>query len=222
MPYRLRENLHWCVCNGRAIFLDLEADRYFCLTSRAEAAFVRLAGGGTHMGDAVALRGLAEQGVLIEDPCSDAFGSSSQPPSPREDLLESAFRSPRLGDVLAALHSEARSACLLRSRPLRTIIKIAEARTRKPRSPPADFDGSLRRIASAFAATALLTSSADRCLVRALALHALCCRRGIYPNLVFGVRVDPFRAHCWVQIDDKVLIGDHEQVRLFTPIMALR
>jgi len=46
-------------------------------------------------------------------------------------------------------------------------------------------------------------------------------RSGIYPRLVFGVRANPFRAHAWVQLEDKVLIGDYEQVRLFTPIAAL-
>jgi hypothetical protein len=40
------------------------------------------------------------------------------------------------------------------------------------------------------------------------------------PSLVFGVRMNPFRAHCWVQLGGQVLIGDFEQVRLFTPIAA--
>jgi hypothetical protein len=36
------------------------------------------------------------------------------------------------------------------------------------------------------------------------------------------VRTNPFAAHAWVQIDEEVLVGDFEQVRLFTPILAVQ
>jgi hypothetical protein len=60
--------------------------------------------------------------------------------------------------------------------------------------------------------------AAGRCLVRAVAAHAACCAAGVRPRLVFGVCVDPFRAHAWIQLEEQVLVGDFEQVRLFTPI----
>jgi hypothetical protein len=83
-----------------------------------------------------------------------------------------------------------------------------------------DADVRLHRIAAAFAAAGLVIPAADRCLVRAIALHSLCRRMGIRPRLVFGVRLDPFRAHCWVELDGLVLTQDFEQARLFTAILA--
>ena len=35
MPLQLRGNVHWCDSGGRAVFLDVEADRYFCLPAAA-------------------------------------------------------------------------------------------------------------------------------------------------------------------------------------------
>lgn len=219
MTFRLRDNLYWCLCGGRVIFLDVKADRYFCLPFGPEAAFARLAAGDVEPGDAERLRALIARGLLIEDPASRGL----RPPSPLEpatgDLLQEPYPPPRIRDLLGALAFETRAAWLLRTRPFLQVVKGVERRGTQCRSPHA-CDKRLRRIASASATISLLLRAADRCLVRALAVHATCCRHGIRPRLVLGVRVNPFGAHCWVQLDQTVLVGDFEQVRLFTPIVA--
>jgi hypothetical protein len=50
----------------------------------------------------------------------------------------------------------------------------------------------------------------------------LCHAHRLYPSLVLGVRINPFAAHAWVQIGDRVLVGDYDQVRLFTPILVVQ
>lgn len=77
------------------------------------------------------------------------------------------------------------------------------------------------RLAGAFAFSALLLGATDRCLVRGIAATRACRRRGLAAALVFGVRVDPFAAHCWVQLGEEILVGDFDQVRLFTPILTV-
>ena len=221
MSLRLRDNLHWCVCGGRVIFLDLEADRYCCLPSPAEAAFIRLAGGEAQPGDRERVCSLVARGMLIDDPASIGLGPAGHIPRPTGDLLEEPFPSPHFPDVLRAVASEVRWTWALRVKPLAKIAQEIEACAYQRGHPSPVADARLRRIVSASAAAGLILRAADRCLVRALSLHATCRRHGIYPHLVFGVRVNPFRAHCWVQLGDRVLIGDFEQVRLFTPIAAL-
>jgi hypothetical protein len=71
-------------------------------------------------------------------------------------------------------------------------------------------------------AAGILTRVHNRCLVRALALHSLCKRKGIGAKLVFGVIAHPFAAHCWVQLGSAVLVGGFEQARLYTPILVLQ
>jgi hypothetical protein len=62
---------------------------------------------------------------------------------------------------------------------------------------------------------------AKQCLPRALGANALCRAAGALPTLVFGVRLAPFAAHCWLQWHEAVIVGDLEQARMFTPILAV-
>ena len=56
------------------------------------------------------------------------------------------------------------------------------------------------------------------CLVRSALLMAFLGRRGLTADWVFGVRLWPFAAHCWVQIGDVCLNDDIERLWPYTPI----
>jgi hypothetical protein len=221
MAFRLRHDLHWCVSGGRVIFLDVDRDLYSCLPLEAGAAFIRLAGGHLEPGDLDRLGFLVARGMLIEDPLAPATLPALRIPAAAGDWVEDPAARASAADTLRDAASQMRWAALLRVKPLRAIASSVGRRARIPRARPGDAELRVRRIVSASAAAALLLGSHDRCLIRALALHSACCRQGIRSRLVFGVRSGPFRAHCWVQLEDRVLVGDFEQVRLFTPIMAL-
>lgn len=217
MPWRLRDNLHWCVCGGRAIFLDVEADRYFCLSPSTDAAFLRLAGGGQLPGDLDLLHSLLKRRLLIEDsiadrmrtflPISHATGDFQRDPSVR----------PRPFEILELLASEIKASCLLRTMPLLDVVKNAalpcptdDKSTRRSRT--------LHSLVRSASEASLFLRATDRCLPRALAVQKICRSRGIETKLIFGVRTNPFGAHSWVQLGECVIVGDFEQVRLYTPI----
>jgi hypothetical protein len=63
--------------------------------------------------------------------------------------------------------------------------------------------------------------AAQTCLLRSLALHRLLARDGHASTLVFGVKLHPFEAHCWLQRGDAVLNDTIEQVGLFVPIRSI-
>ena len=222
MPVQLRDDLHWCDCDGRAVFLDLRADRYFCLPKLANDAFLRLAAQQAEPGDSEKMQFLFQRGLLIET-CESA--SMKTPPTieaPTHDFLGEPFPRIRPVHIIRALAEELRVAWLLRTKPLLRILEAVERRSPLMRPAAADPARSLEAIAAASSATAYVTRAHNRCLVRALAVHAACARRGIRTKLVFGVIGHPFGAHCWVQLGSSVLVGGFEQARLFTPILVLQ
>jgi hypothetical protein len=219
--YRLRRGLHWALCGDRVIFLDLTADRYFRLSPILEEAFLRFSSGDLGDGGLDRLRPLVERCLLVED---EGAGSTEPAvpvaPVTADFLGEQRFRAKPI-DILAVIGAQVRWSFFLRSRSLEEIAAGIVSRSCRDRRSPPGADQRIARLVAAFAASSLVLRAADRCLVRALAFEDLCVRSGIHPQLVFGVRMNPFRAHSWVQLEDKVLIGDYEQVRLFTPIAAL-
>jgi hypothetical protein len=219
----LRDHLHWCNCQGRVILLDLEADRYFCLPSGLEAPFLRAVGGTSLAPDRHKLRTLFDRGLLLETESGDRAGRGCEPiPTPDDDMFAVQPRRAAAADIGRAIALDLWARRQLRRKPLLIVAQQVALRADGLRPRTKGQEDQLARIASAFSAIGLVLRAADRCLVRALAVHAACCRAGIRADFVIGVHLHPFQAHAWVQVDRKVLVGDYEQVRLFTPIAALR
>ena len=218
---RLRDNVHWCDCEGRALFLDVEADRYFCLSKSANDAFLRLANGRMQVGDAERLEAMVARGVLIET-CADSV--IRRPTSlERPTCDHPAASTSELGmlNLLEALAAEIRAVNLLRSNPFRNVIAIAANRGREMANPRADRDRAVGAIIASSNTISLVTRTHNRCLARALAVHSMCAKRSIGAKLVFGVIGHPFAAHCWVQLGTAVLVGGFEHARLYSPILVI-
>lgn len=221
MHLRLRDNLHWCNCQGRAVFLDTQADRYFCLPQPANGAFLRLAARRLQSGDVERLHMLVERGMLIEVGPHAYIKSPALIEPPTHDLLDEPTQGATPLRILRAFAAELRAVCALRTKPFHQVIEaVREGRPRNKRIHD-NSDRSVQEIVSAATAVSFITRSHDRCLVRALAVHSTCRSIGSKPKLVFGVIAHPFTAHCWVQLGSSVLVGGYEQARLHTPILVL-
>ena len=59
------------------------------------------------------------------------------------------------------------------------------------------------------------------CLYDSLALMLLLESYRIRADWIFGVREDPFVAHCWVQHGETVLNDHFDRIRNYVPIMAI-
>jgi Transglutaminase-like superfamily len=66
----------------------------------------------------------------------------------------------------------------------------------------------------------LLYAARERCLLDSMVLLEFLARYEIYPTWVFGVKVAPFEAHCWVQHGGYVFNGRPEHVRAYGPVMT--
>ena len=217
---RLRDGLSWCRCTGRAVFLDREANRYLSLSPDYDAAFQRWAGGESSNSDASALVWLERRGLLVPDDGDQISPTRvALPPAARD--LASVAGSASAVDMMRAALAQQRATTSLRRRGLADILRCAEQERGATRRHRADVEGIAQRIAAAMDAVGFILPIANRCLPRALAARGLGKRRGVDMTLVLGVRLDPFAAHSWAQLDDAVVVGDLEQVRLFTPILIV-
>lgn len=60
-----------------------------------------------------------------------------------------------------------------------------------------------------------------KCLFDSLALIEFLARYRLFPTWAYGVEIEPFNAHCWVQEGDILFNDIAEEVRRYTPIMAV-
>lgn len=212
MELHLRQGLSWCLCNGRAVFLDLPRDRYFCLLPERDTLFQDWA-----RDDRSGSPEVAAQLADVVQPGPGLRAQTILQPATR-DLAESQIRAPFRDSCGAAL-AQLRARRALRRKPIAALLTRPALQPCDTEAPPGRT--ALERVAAAFRATSGWIEAADQCLPRALAARRICNRHGLDAALVLGVRLVPFAAHAWVQAGDAVVVGDLEQVRLYTPILVV-
>lgn len=221
MPYQLCESVSFCWTDQSAVFLDVKRDRYFRLAQRAEAIFRTLCEvGGQAVPD---VRLLVSQGLVeaTDDIVRPLRPASAQPPtvslidSPvgAETLSASAF-----ADIAWRL---ARARVRLKGSALTTTLsRLRTARIRQTAS-LGDRPLAVTALARRFNTARRRTPFPPACLPDALALLDFLSDHQVYPDLVFGVRLDPFRAHCWVQAEETVLNDALDPILAHTPILVV-
>lgn len=199
------DRLAWCVIDGSAVFLDLAGDRYFRLPERQNRIFVtgwcRTELNGPHQ------------------PASLPLPGSWAPPERQNAAVhDGRFR---IANVARALWTQRRVEHRLARHPLGVVLKdLSRAVTAR-----ADHDRAITREAArdirAFQQARLLRSAADRCLPRSIALALCLAGRQCHAQVVLGVKLAPFAAHCWVQYRSEVLNDELEEVLRYTPILVI-
>jgi hypothetical protein len=118
------------------------------------------------------------------------------------------------------LFAQARASIRLRRRSLAWLPEwVRERRVKSSKRPPPE--SAWQAVTDAFAATVSIRPRSDRCLSSSIAFLDVGFSRHLDAQLVFGVYSSPFSAHCWVQAGDTVLNDRIENVRTFTPILAI-
>jgi hypothetical protein len=214
MRYRLREGLHFCLSDGRAIFFDVPGDRYFRLQPKCEQDFLGLLAGSDASPD---LSALERAQLLI------ATRDVAPPLAPASVLQPTR----ELPECSTPMISRSGISCILAqigavmSLRLNSFEKtIAQLRSPgKSTCRPSIED--LARLRADFEATAPLRPRSRHCLSNSLAFFYVARRRGWSVQLVMGVSAQPFAAHCWVQMDETLLNDRLENVRPFQPIFSV-
>lgn len=217
MTYRLKPGITFCQVAGRTMFLDLPRDRYFCLSPSAEQSFVRLLSrSGLNAEDAANLDALARRGPLTRS--AGAPLAACRPARPvTESLLDAPAPAVARGELLRCAVALLAADLHLRIFGLARAIGRIDLRKAKAVAMP-HREGRLAAVATAFARLRHVATTHDRCLPRSLAVARRLLAAGAVPELVIGVKLEPFAAHAWVQCDGWLVNDRVDVVRDFTPI----
>lgn len=219
MGYALAKGLSCCLVGERVLFLDLCRDRYFCLRPAQEIAFRALLD-GTGPG-ATILDQLIASGTLRPVAAEALPATCVAPPAAVSSLVDERDESRSRRHLPRAFWRLAASSIALRGKRLEQVVdafKHAKVRQKRTSSSHA-LD--LVAVARAYRTSALFVSLHDKCLLRSIAVARHLVDLGAAPDLVFGVRLRPFKAHCWVQLGNGLILDRIDEVRLFKPILVV-
>lgn len=220
--YRLPDHLSFCEVDGRTIFLDLQRDRYIQLDPDTRWILQRYGEASKALEEAGPdVERLRALGLIVpsEWPATLAPATTSVP---LRSLLDEPCQSPRpawplLPELLETL---LRSRRTLKRGGLEVAVNEVRLRNAIPFG-PAPSIAELAATVGRFRAARRLIPVQPNCLLDSLSLSAFLSRRGARADLVFGVKLDPFAAHCWLQTADAIVNDGADIVTAFTPVLAV-
>lgn len=231
--YAISERAYTCVASGHIVFLDLAHDKYLCLDLETTAALLPylqgrsfvirdplLPGRAPGAGVSDTLAELQQRNLITLVPLHQTVPGVERIALPTRSISAPAGDEYHCTPAAACkiFLAVTRSAVRLRWRTLAKTIAYVTQR----RDSAAVFRSAVgpETLLQRFASCRSRFGATDACLFNSLVLLDFLACHGLYPKLVFGVRMRPFHAHCWVQHEDTVLGDTLERVGQFTPIMV--
>jgi hypothetical protein len=216
MAWKLAAGTGFCEVGGELVFLDLARDKYMALRGEDRSAFDRLRCGEPN--DSDAMTRLIGTGFLARTTGPTPI-EATRVELPELDLTSR--QEPRFSPVMGISAAWALRWARRAMRPERIAATIERLRIRKSRIGVPGADDAVAAVAASYAASRWINPMPQRCLVDALALDRILLSRGLAATMVFGVRLQPFAAHCWLQSPGLVLTGTAAEARGFTPILGV-
>lgn len=209
----LQDPVHFAWCGPDIVVLDTRSDEYALLPDLAETIRPGETPGAV-LAQADVLDDLASAGLVTRHPPTTPRPAL---PARRGDLVANGASPSPFALADALVHGLVATAAFHR----KDMAGLIASAGRRRRTPAKDCGERAARAARAFAAVQPWMPFEGDCLQRGFMLHAQLRRTGVPALWVFGVRTWPFLAHCWVQIDDRIVGDSLERVSGFTPIMAV-
>lgn len=227
MQYKLRDGLSFCFVDGHPIFLDVRGDRYFMLPTIMEHTFAAYIDG--RESSAMTLHALREREILVPAEHSDRICQTPPAEVATRSATEEQTRHKR---VPARAYFEVLAIVFKIRRRLRNggfYELLNDLVVRRKRNPVPAVAPSYESIEASVVAAADQFRSARRwvpvgttCLIDSLSLATYLANRNLPGDLVFGVALSPFAAHCWVQFHHIVLNETVTGAAAHTPILVWR
>ncbi|UQV18931.1 lasso peptide biosynthesis B2 protein [Brevundimonas albigilva] len=205
----LRPDVHGVAVGPDAVLLDVGADAYHCLPGGGEI-IASLTTIGVRAGDP-GVTALADGHLLTRDP--EGRSRRPLPPLPIRSIIHERPAACLLSDVAPALRA---LVGIQRARRRGGLLPYLRSERRHVAGDSTDSVEAARR----FWTLMPYLPIEGECLVRSALLMRFLHARGLDADWVFGVRLHPFAAHCWVQSGDVCLNDDVERLTAYTPIFA--
>lgn len=221
--YAVRDDLSFCRIGERFVFLDIDSDRYFRLPDSMERTLADyLDGNRTSTPE---IRRLIERKILV-DATGTATGSRKDIKPVTRSAMEAphSTKEPRLSDLLEVLAIVLHTRVALKLLPIKVVLNglVANQPTRPAQiTLPAVLARQLSAASAVYRRARLYVPVDMCCLLDSIAMAKFLRRRKLRTHVVFGVALDPFSAHCWVQADDLVLNDSVGNVNSHTPIRVV-
>jgi len=221
MGYALSSTASFAMIGGQAIFLDLRSDRYLALAPEQHAALeAAISQPDSRDATLSSLEPLVRAGLLVEAEGSHVLNPCAHAARPRTSALDYAPKNLSLIQFTGAVRSLLVTKARLRYGALNNAVD--RLRRRKQRYACGNMPAEqLHAVVAAFDKTRMILSPHRQCLPRSLALAHRLTGLGFRVDLVFGVAINPFNAHCWVQHNDVVLNDRLEHVSGYVPILVV-
>lgn len=225
--YFLPQHVHFCCRGDSLVFLDLRADDYTLVSGDAASAIRMLCshsqGSSAFAHDMSCLEDVLRGGLLTQDahagrrirPAQIEFATRSV-----DDIAAAHLRlSPsRIGHFLGACTW---ALTALRFQPLeRIVVRVQRRKALLAHMKSTDAPGACQ-LTSVFHRLRPCFPKSYLCLYDSLALLDFLARYRTFPTWVFGIKLEPWAAHCWVQDGHVVLNEDPEEAAGYTPVMAI-
>jgi len=238
-PYLLAPHVYPCISGQHVVLMDLERDKYVAVAPAQRLAHwvrgwpvgalasMEPAPNSDGGADALIAQMLA-QGMLVTDP---QVGKPAIPVTTERaarGLVE--FDLDTRPQASAAQLWRFGRSCLraqlaLKLRPIQAIVegvRERKARHLARRAPQPADPVRLRSLVTAFdRLRPLFYTLRCACLLDSLTLLHFLSAEGIHPDWVFGVKTEPFDAHCWVQQGGILLNDVPDRVRQYSPILVV-
>ena len=239
-PYLLAPHVYPCVSGQHVVLMDLERDKYVAVVpANRLARWVR----GWPVGavqatesphnpnpdesaDALVAQMLAH-GMLVSDPHVGKPAVPVMTARAARGLVEfdlDVRPQASAGQLWRFARSCLRAQLSLKLRPIQSIVEtVRDRKARRAARGLKDADPvRLRSLVIAFARLRpLFYTLRSACLLDSLTLLHFLSAEGIHPDWVFGVKTEPFDAHCWVQHEEVLLNDVPDRVRQYSPILVV-
>lgn len=231
--YYLAEHAYACVAKGHIVFLDIKNDRYSALPTDVSAVLNTLVASRT-IGEAdlnvrrpdiqAALENLVTRGLLLTSPPSQMPVRPRIVNQPYFDLSEANIEGHRTVNVSHVLKFIWAYGKALFGTKIRGLDGLIRGLSRVPGNEQvADKDHhTLSQAMDAFRFIRIFFyKEIDHCYFDCAVTMYFLRHFGFDPIWVFGVQMEPFRAHCWVQVGDVLVTGHLGETTMFRPILAV-
>jgi len=212
-PFHLMPHVRAVSVDEDLVLLDIAEDGYVCIPDAGRGWARRRddAAEAAVLAEALIEAGLAQPGPGPEP--------AHPPPAPTTHFDHADAPRFRAVDVYRVFRAWTDYLVDYRGRAL--IDVLASVRRREIiRAGPTVASPELRRLCATFDRLIIWLPVSGKCLVRSFLLLRFLQRSGHDATWVFGVRVWPFVAHCWLQVGDTALDDRPERLAAYTPIHA--
>lgn len=225
--FELPPDVHMCEIGSTVLFLDIPRDRYVRLTDvQSEWMFEVIK---ADKPDAISddarrfCARLVERSLLMSGGGEGRSLVPLQHVPPKSSLFDLGLTSSAsLASVGRMTLAIADCYWIFRHRHLSAAVRAARRwKADLPGAAPEDLQTVYASVCAFRALAPYFFTSRDQCLFRSLVLARFLSLEGNRCDWIFGVRLDPFEAHCWIERDGVVLNEFSDKAHEYRAILCV-